>query len=151
MRILLFVLRVPLSVCIALLIMTTAVRPLRAGEREDPLIVWIVIDTLRADHLGSYGYPRNTSPNLDRLAMDGIRFENAIAPSSWTLPSFTSMLTGLYPPSHGILRARDSYVGADEMLAEILKKNGFKTASFQRNTIVSDERGILRGFDTKVG
>lgn len=140
------------ALCLSIMLMSLLITatPARAQGKEDPIIVWIVFDTLRADHLGSYGYPRNTSPNLDQLAVDGVRFENAVAPSSWTLPSFTSMLTGLNPVEHNILLATDYYSGNDEMLAEIIKKNGFTTVSFQTNKFVSDSYGILRGFDTKL-
>jgi arylsulfatase A-like enzyme len=116
---------------------------------EDSIILWIVIDTLRADHLGSYGYPRNTTPYIDQIAMNGIRFETTISTSPWTLPSFSTMLTGMTPKKHGMLHGGDYYTGAEEMVAEILKRNGFRTASFQRNTFISDNYGILRGFDSK--
>ena len=61
----------------------------------------IVVDTLRADHLSSYGYPRPTSPNLDRIARGGVLFENAFATSSWTKPSHASLVTGRYTYEHG--------------------------------------------------
>jgi arylsulfatase len=126
------------------------VSPVRAQAQEDPFVVWIVVDTLRADHLGSYGYPRVTTPDIDQVAADGVRFENAISPSSWTLPSYTSYLTGLYPNTHGMDRLGRYYEGTEDMLAEIMKKNGFKTAAFTANDLVSDFFGILRGFDTKI-
>lgn len=64
-------------------------------------VVMIVIDTLRADHLGCYGHQRATSPNIDRLAANGVRFTNAYATSPWTYPSMASIVTGLYPEAHG--------------------------------------------------
>ena len=67
--------------------------------KNDFNIVLITIDTLRADHLGCYGYHRNTSPNIDKVAERGIIFKNAIAPSSWTAPSMASIMTSLYPKS----------------------------------------------------
>jgi len=66
-----------------------------------PNILLIVVDTLRADHLASYGYKRETSPNLDRLAEQGVVFESAFATSSWTLPAHASLVTGRYPHEHG--------------------------------------------------
>src|SRR5579864_4493620 len=62
---------------------------------DAPNVVLIIVDALRADHLSAYGYGRSTSPNLDRIASKGVLFENAIAPSSWTLPSHASILTGI--------------------------------------------------------
>src|SRR5208283_4968523 len=71
----------------------------RAAE-SSPNVILIIVDTLRADHLSCYHYDRLTSPNFDRLAANGVLFENAIATSSWTLPSHASMFTGLYPNQH---------------------------------------------------
>ncbi len=67
-----------------------------------PNVLVISADTLRPDHLGCYGYERNTSPNIDALARRGALFSNALSTSSWTLPSHASMLTGRYPASHGV-------------------------------------------------
>ncbi len=116
---------------------------------DNPVIVWIVADTLRADHIGCYGYPRDTTPFMDYLSKRGALFYNAIAPSSWTLPSFTTMLTGLYPTTHGMITPSDFYEGESLMLAEILRNHGFNTAAFQTNSFVNDHFGLLRGFDTK--
>jgi len=74
------------------------------ASTHDSNIVLITIDTLRADHLSCYGYERNTSPNIDKIAKEGTRFTNAIATSSWTSPSMASIMTSLYPISHGVRR-----------------------------------------------
>ena len=66
--------------------------------------VLIVVDTLRADHLGCYGYQRPTSPNIDKLAASGARFVNGISSTPWTLPSMATIMTGLYPSVHGVVR-----------------------------------------------
>ena len=66
-------------------------------------IVLITIDTLRADHLSCYGYDRDTSPNIDKIAEKGFIFNNAIAPSSWTSPSMVSLFTSVYPINHGVV------------------------------------------------
>ena len=68
----------------------------RAGARG-PNVLLISVDSLRADHLGCYGYPRPTSPNIDRLAAEGVRFERALSPSPWTLPAHVTMLSALAP------------------------------------------------------
>ena len=72
----------------------------RTGYRK-PNLVLIGIDTLRRDHLGCYGYHRATSPNIDRLADEGVLFEDAASQSPWTLPSFATVFTSLYPTQHG--------------------------------------------------
>lgn len=80
--------------------------PQLAAGRTDgpPNLVLVVFDALRADHLGAYGYPRPTSPTLDRLADHGARFEIAVSPSPWTAPAMASLLSGLYPSEHGVMR-----------------------------------------------
>ena len=109
-------------------------------------LILISIDTLRADHLGCYGYNRNTSPNIDRFAKDGVLFSNTIAQSSWTLPSHMSMLTGLYPTSHGVLsperKLNDEYL----TLAEILQNAGYKTVAFTDGGYLRGKYGY-QGFD----
>jgi arylsulfatase A-like enzyme len=112
-----------------------------------PNIVLIVMDTVRADHLSCYGYARPTTPNLDRLAARGVLFERAIAPASWTLPSLSSMLTGLLPHQHGASwgRALDPQ---PVTLAEILGARGYETAAFNANEMYGLAGWRLdRGFD----
>ena len=96
-----------------------------------PNVLIIMIDTLRADHVGTYGYKRNTSPNLDRLARQGVVFENAIATSSWTLPSHASLLTGLYPFEHGAVRS--TYRARYQNLPEALQQRGYRTGAISAN------------------
>ena len=79
-----------------------AVSNLPAAAPGSPNVLVIVVDTLRADHLSSYGYSRPTSPNIDNLARNGVLFENAIAPSSWSLPSHASLVTGRAVHEHGM-------------------------------------------------
>ena len=90
----------------------------------------ITIDTLRADHLSCYGYPVKTTPFIDSLAKDGILFKNAFSQSATTCPSHASIMTGLYPSEHRVLA--NGYILEDSYttLAEILKKDGFKTFAF---------------------
>ena len=73
----------------------------KPAKMERPNIILIVLDTTRLDHLSCYGYHRNTSPNLDRLAAESVIYTQAIAPSSWTLPSHASLFTGKFTSSHG--------------------------------------------------
>jgi sulfatase-like protein len=97
-----------------------------------PNVLVIVEDTLRADHLSSYGYARPTSPNFDRLALQGVLFENAISTSSWSLPSHVSLLTGRYQFEHGVgsvqpepwLGWRNKGMGGFPTLGEALEQRG---------------------------
>jgi len=108
--------------------------------------VLISIDTLRADHLGAYGYPRPTSPVIDGLAREGVLFEDVSAPSPWTLPSHASLLTGLYPSRHG-LKAHDRYLPATvPTLAAGLGRAGFVTAAVVNSYNLGPRFGLDRGF-----
>jgi MFS family permease len=99
-----------------------------------PNILVIVVDTLRADHLSSYGYPRQTSPNLDRLAQQGVIFQNAISTSSWTYPAHVSLISGKYPyqtkDKNGKLNLRNLSIG------DVLQARGYRTAAFSGNYYV---------------
>src|SRR5262245_57627106 len=72
------------------------------GPRRYPNVILLVVDPLRADHLGCYGYARSTSPRIDEWAESGMRFTRAYSASSWTAPSVVSILTALYPAAHGV-------------------------------------------------
>jgi arylsulfatase A-like enzyme/glycosyltransferase involved in cell wall biosynthesis len=114
-------------------------------------IIMISIDTLRADHLGCYGYPRNTSPTLDALAKRGILFKNAFSPSSFTIPAHASIFTGKYPSNHSIgfnQGAGKLDTDIDITLAEFLKSRGFKTAAFVSSFVLRKETNLNSGFDT---
>ena len=119
-----------------------------APPRSSPNIVFIVLDTVRADHLSSYGYSRATTPNLDRLARRGVLFENAIAPTSWTLASHASLFTGLLPHQHGADWAAPLPRGP-RTLAEILRSSGYATAGIAANfDYCQIGWGIARGFES---
>lgn len=113
-------------------------------------VVLISLDTLRADRIGTYGYPLPITPHLDRFAAEGATMERATAPANWTLPSHASMLTGLHPCAHGVrgqLGTRISQRFAPEIvpLAEILRRRGYRTAAFTENAYV-DVYPFQRGF-----
>jgi arylsulfatase A-like enzyme len=109
-------------------------------------LVLISVDTLRADHLGSYGYGRPTSPGIDALAREGVLFEDVSAPSPWTLPSHASLLTGLYPSRHG-LKAHDRYLPSTvPTLAALLGRAGFVTAGVVNSYNLGPRFGLDRGF-----
>jgi len=110
-------------------------------------VILISIDTLRPDHLGTYGYPRPTSPALDALARRGVVFEKAMAQAPYTLPSHMSLLTGLEVWAHGVrlgnTKLRDEYT----TLAETLKTKGFATAAWTDGGFMSARYGFDQGFD----
>src|SRR5687767_4733510 len=112
--------------------------------------ILISIDTLRADHLGLYGYPRPTSPFLDSLARRATVFEEAYAPFPSTLVSHMSMLTGLHPGEHGVLQPDAVLSPEVEILPEVFQRHGFRTAGFAEGGYVSGRFGFRRGFDTFV-
>ena len=116
-------------------------------DRDDLNVVFIVVDTMRADHLSSYGYERATTPNMDTLAQFGIRFADVISQSTWTKASMASLWTGAYPANHEILRF--NHVMPDEALmpAEILRQAGLRTAGIWRNGWVAPNFGFSQGFD----
>jgi len=133
----------------AALLAATAARggPAREGPAERPNVVVYLVDTVRRDHLGLYGYERDTAPNLAALARDGVVFENAYAPSSWTRPSVASLLSGLNPLHHGVV-ARHARVPRElRLVSEILDELGYDTAAFVTNPHVLEYWGFGQGFD----
>ena len=109
--------------------------------------VVIVVDTLRADHLSLYGYARDTSPNLARIAEQGVTFENAISASSWTLPSHASMVTGRYPHEHDTEIESAVLDGHLPMIGEEFQKLGYRTGAFSaNNAFFNRAHGFGRGF-----
>jgi arylsulfatase A-like enzyme len=112
-----------------------------------PNVILIVIDTLRADHLGCYGYHRNTTPNIDKLADNSFLFNNAVATAPWTLPSIASILTSQYPCVLGI---RDKINKIDDrfpLLSEELKIHNYITCGIVSHVLVSMRLGFGKGFD----
>jgi arylsulfatase A-like enzyme/Tfp pilus assembly protein PilF len=113
-----------------------------------PNVVLITIDTLRADHVGAYGAAPGATPALDALAADGVRFANAVSPIPLTRPAHASLLTGLYPPEHGI---RDNLPAKLEAsiptLATRLKAKGYHTAAFVGSFLLGRGSGFEAGFD----
>ena len=120
-------------------------KPVAGTRASSPNVLLITLDTLRADHLSSYGYSRPTTPNIDRLARDGVLFENAFAESSWTLPSHATIMTGRFTYEHkaGGSPLSDRY----PTLAQFLSSKGYATAGFVANTFYCGPRtGLNRGF-----
>ncbi len=109
--------------------------------------ILISIDTLRADHLGCYGYRRDTSPFLDSLAARGTLFENALVQLPGTLPSHMSIFTGLYPAEHGVYPPYGVLSPEIATLPEIFQRNGFTTIGFTGGGYTAGGYGFARGFD----
>jgi arylsulfatase A-like enzyme len=115
---------------------------------DRPLNILVIgIDTLRPDHLGCYGYGRATSPGIDRLAAEGVLFENTVSQSPWTLPSFATVFTSLYPSQHGAMSAVTSLRGSFPTLATILRETGYATGAVVNASVLRPEFGLDRGFD----
>ncbi len=113
-----------------------------------PNILFVVLDTLRRDRLSGYGYRRETSPELDDFMTRSTVFERAVAPAQWTIPSHTSMFTGLYPSTHQVVQATGQLSGSYPTLAEILQLSGYHTVGFCNNPLVGVlNNGLQRGFD----
>jgi arylsulfatase len=112
-----------------------------------PNFLLIVIDALRADHLGAYGYARPTSPSIDRFAGGAVLFRNAVAPSAWTLPSMASILTSTYPGEHGTVERGDRLPGDLVKLAGRLRSSGYRTAAFTTNPWLKRTFAFDDGFD----
>ena len=111
-----------------------------------PNVLFIVLDTVRSDRLSLYGYRRPTTPNLERLAKNGIRFDRARATAPWTLPSHASFFTGRWPHELDVHWLTPLRPGAP-LLAEYLGSRGYATAGFVANTgYCSYDAGLARGF-----
>jgi arylsulfatase A-like enzyme len=125
-------------------------KPVVRADESWPNVVLISVDTLRPDHLGCYGYERNTSPHVDQLAKEGALFENMISSTSWTLPAHAAMFTGLADTVHGALET-DTKLAEDRVtLAERLKGVGYCTVGFFSGPTLYPAFGLGQGFDTYV-
>src|SRR5262245_11834417 len=135
-----------------------------SGEGDRPArVVFVLLDTVRADHLAPYGCARDTMPFLSQLAAKGVVFEKAWAPSSWTPSSMASIFTGLWVNQHGVLigyRATRKALkeGADQLqlnripkalptLPEVMKGAGYRTYGAADNVNIGRPMGFARGFD----
>lgn len=127
-----------------------------AISRPKPNILMIVIDCLRADHVGVNGYHRPTTPALDGVAAEGLSFTQAISQSSWTRPSMPTLLTGLYPSEHGLLELKRNEAGAVigpimsaevDTLAERLAPAGYTSLLFGEQYQLSKRFGLSQGFE----
>lgn len=121
----------------------------RAGAN----LLVIVVDTLRADHLGCYGYERATSPNLDQLASNSFHFLHGQSAAPWTAPALLSLMTSLYPETHGVREFPEPGRMSEkvETLAEVVGDSGYATAAFTEGGYAKGEFGLDQGFDSYPG
>jgi len=146
-------------ICAAGLVLALALSFAPAGceKKNRPNVILVIIDTLPASHVSSYGYERSTTPNLDRVATDGILFKNAVAPSPWTLPSFASILTGAYPSRHQAGRNLEHLSKPDRILsrmkkgmttmADLFGDQEYQTIGFFNCPFTHPDFGLGQGFD----
>jgi arylsulfatase A-like enzyme len=116
-------------------------------DRKPPNVVLIVLDSVRAPNCSAYGYARETTPQLARLAAEGTLYEQAISVGCWTLPVHASIFTGRYPVNHGLTLSRHALRPGTETLASRLREAGYRTGSFSNNAYISDATGLVQGFD----
>ena len=120
------------------------------GARADRLnLVLITLDTTRADRIGAYGNAGAETPAFDRLAREGVLFEQAVSVAPLTLPAHATMFTGKFPPEHGIRDNGGFFLGEEQQtLAEILKGRGYRTGGFVSAFVLDSKWGVAQGFDT---
>jgi arylsulfatase A-like enzyme len=109
--------------------------------------VLVSIDSLRADHLGCYGYPRNTSRTIDRLAREGTRFETVISTTSWTLPAHAALFTGLFDPAHGTTDVYYRLAPGYHTIAEHFRAAGWSTVGLYAGPLLHPSFSLDQGFD----
>lgn len=114
-----------------------------------PNVILITSDSLRPDHLGCYGYMRATSPDIDRIASEGVIFTNTVTPGSWTMPSIPSLMTSTHPRVHRVMLVDRKLPSRLPLLAEVVRDAGFTTAAFVNHLwLGTTGPGVARGFDT---
>jgi len=138
--------RVLVHLALAVALLLLVVSGFRGSPR--PVIVLVSIDTLRADHLGAYGYSKPTSPFIDSLAARGVVFEQAIVPLPSTSPSHASLLTSLRPFNHGLAKNGLPMSAKVDTLAAALKRAGYYTAGAVAAEHIGRAYGFARGFDS---
>lgn len=119
-----------------------------ARQPERPNVLLVTVDTLRADHVGCYGYGRDTTPHLDALAAEGLRFTRAGSPRAKTTPAMASLMTGAYPHEHGVRDLASPLAPDVPVLAEAMQRAGYRTGAVVGNWVLGESRaGLARGFD----
>lgn len=118
------------------------------GKSYEPVnIVLLTIDTLRADHVGCYGHKKNTTPNIDKLAKDGILYKYSISQAPWTLPSISSIFTSLYPSQHNAITHKSRLNKKSFTITEKLHSLNYHTIGIISSFFTNKEKGLDQGFD----
>src|SRR5689334_18818107 len=121
----------------------------RGVSRDRLNLVIVTFDTTRADRIGAYGSHEVETPTIDRLAAEGVVFEQAVSVAPLTLPAHSSIFTGKFPPEHGVRDNGGFFLGPEQVtLAEILKARGYRTGGFVAAYVLASKWGINQGFDT---
>jgi arylsulfatase A-like enzyme len=118
----------------------------QAHAAPRPNIIWLSVESVRADHLGCYGYARDTTPQLDRLAAESTVYERANSVTSWTLTAHASMFTGLYPTAHRVTQPKDRLADDYTTVAEVLAESGYQTAAVVAGPYLSRAHNLQQGF-----
>lgn len=132
---------------VAVVILLVACGGLPAPDPGRPDLILVSVDSLRPDHLGAWGNPRQPSPGFDALAASGLRFSRARSASPWTLPSHTTMLSGRWPTDHGVIEDNRAIPASLPWIPSALQGAGWATGGFVSTVYVSREFGFERGFD----
>ena len=144
-----------LATPVSILIRNQSDRPRLQADADHPNIILLTIDALRADHLSCYGYPKPTSPNIDRLAAEGVQFKHAVSTAPWTFPAFSAIHTSMYPSELGVSAFnvpltqiyRERLDSLRVTLAEALREQGYRTQAVVTNPWLFPEFGFSQGFD----
>ncbi len=136
-----------LALLAVLAVISTSCQNGGKGPQDRPNVILISIDTLRADHVGCYGYEVPTTPHLDRLAAEGARFSRALSNSPWTLPSHITMLTGQEVGVHNVRYSKNALADEALTVTEVLKENGYATFGIGSAPYLKKMYGYDQGFD----
>src|SRR3954470_16906791 len=121
----------------------------RGVARDRLNLVIVTLDTTRADRIGAYGSHEVETPTIDRLATEGVLFEQAVSAAPLTLPAHSSLFTGKFPPEHGVRDNGGFFLGPEQVtLAELLKARGYRTGAFVAAYVLDSKWGLNQGFDT---
>ena len=136
-----------MRVVAALAVCAAAALVCGCGADSRPSILLVTWDTTRADRVGAYGNEARLTPNLDRLARSGVVFEHCVTPIGTTVPSHSTMLTGLLPGSHGVRENQQQLAGHVPVVAEALSASGYATGAFVALRLLLTQAGLHRGFE----
>jgi arylsulfatase A-like enzyme len=120
--------------------------PAQPGSAQGPSVILIIADTLRADYIGAYGSTATKTPAMDKLAKDGVVFENAFTNSTWTRPSVATIVSSLYPSSHKVMYKTDLLPDGVTTIAETMKDAGYRTVAYVTNINVAPSFRFEQGF-----